>query len=261
MTQPYIDISLVQLGVASCFVLLAGGLSLAQGLGLGRDLAIGTVRTFVQLFVMGYLLEIIFGLEAALPVVGLYVVQTWFAARIVRGRVKERSVDFFTPTLLAVQGSFFLVTFCVTAFVIGAEPWWKPQYFIPIGGMVAGNSMNALSLSLDRLFSDLRARRAEVEMRLCLGADPKEATADMFRAALRTGMIPSVNSMMGVGLVSLPGMMTGQILAGASPQAAVRYQIVVMLMLVASTALAAFIVLHLVRGRCFGRAQELLLKT
>ena len=260
MTQAYIDIDLVQLGIASGFVLLGGVLSLVQRLGLGRDLAVGTVRTFVQLIAMGYLLEIIFGLEAALPVVGLYVVQTWFAARIVRGRVKERSVDFFAPTLMAVQGSFFLVTFCVTAFIIGAQPWWKPQYFIPIGGMVAGNSMNALSLALDRLFSDLRNRRAEVEMRLGLGADPREATEDIFRSALRTGMMPSINSMMGVGLVSLPGMMTGQILAGAAPGAAVRYQIVVMLMLVASTALAAFIVLHLVRGRCFGRAQELLLK-
>lgn len=259
MTHGYVDIGLWQLALATGFVLLAGILSLRHRLDLGRDLAVGTVRTFVQLFAMGYLLKIIFGFEAALPVVGLFLLQTWFAARIVKGRVKERSVDFFMPTLLAVQSSFFLVTFCVTALIIGVTPWWEPQYFIPIGGMVAGNSMNALSLALDRLFADLRGQRDEVEMRLCLGASANEATEGIFRDALRTGMTPTINSMMGVGIVSLPGMMTGQILAGAEPTAAVRYQIVVMLMLVASTALAAFIVLHFVRKRCFSKAQGLLL--
>ncbi len=256
----YIQIGPWQLAVAVVFVVLAGALSLAHHLKLERDLAIGTLRTFAQLFAMGYLLRILFGLKSALLVVGMYMVMTWFAARIVKGRVREKSVDYFMPTLLAVQVTFFLVTFVVTGLIIGAKPWWEPQYFIPIGGMVAGNSMNALAVALDRLFSDLRARRAEVEMRLCLGADRDEASADIFREALRAGMIPSVNSMMGVGLVSIPGMMTGQIMAGADPADAVRYQIVVMLMIVASTALATFMVLHLVRKRCFGRAHNLLLK-
>ena len=134
------------------------------------------------------------------------------------------------------------------------------QQIIPIAGMVIGNSMNAMAISLERLLGDLRGRRGEVEMQLCLGADYREASQDIFRDAMRAGMIPSINSMMAVGVVFIPGMMTGQILAGADPVSAIRYQIVVMVMLVGSTALGSLLVLSLVRRRCFGPAQQLLLK-
>ena len=137
MTEAYIRIEWWQLAIASGFVLLSGGLSVAYRLRLERDLAIGTVRTFVQLFAMGYLLRILFGLQSALLVVGLFAVMTWFAARIVKGRVKETSVAYFGPTLLAVQVSFFLVTIAVTGVIIGGTrggarnissplaAWWR----------------------------------------------------------------------------------------------------------------------------------------
>ena len=123
--------------------------------------------------------------------------------------------------------------------------------------MLAGNAMNTIALALDRFFADLRLKRDEVELRLLIGATPAEACADVFKDALRAGMIPAINSLMGVGLVSLPGMMTGQILAGAAPQEAVRYQVVVMLMLVATTALVSFLALLQIRRRCFGQAMQL----
>ena len=138
--------------------------------------------------------------------------------------------------------------------------FWHPQYFIPLAGMVAGNSMTALGLSLDRLLSDLKTKRDLVEMRLCLGATPVEASQDIFRDALKAGMIPSINSLAGVGIVFLPGMMTGQILSGEDPMLAIRYQIVVMFMLVASTALTVSMVLGIVRQRCFSPGQQLLLR-
>lgn len=260
MTAEFISISWPQLMLALGFVTISGALSLYYQLKLEKDLAIGVVRTFVQLLAMGYLLKILFGLNNALLVLTLYAAMTFFSVHIVRGRVKETSVAYLAPTTLAVLFSYSLITILVTRVVIGAEPWWNPQFFIPIGGMVAGNSMNSLALSLERFFSELRTRRDEVEMMLCHGADYKEATESMFRDALRAGMIPAINSMMGVGLVSLPGMMTGQILAGADPEEAVRYQIVVMLMIVASTALASIIVLLLVRRRCFSSAMTLLLR-
>jgi putative ABC transport system permease protein len=124
--------------------------------------------------------------------------------------------------------------------------------------MIIGNSMNALAISLERLFSDLRVKKDAVEMMLTLGADFREASQDIMRDAIRAGMIPSINSLMGVGLVFLPGMMTGQILAGADPLTAIRYQIVVMLMLVASNCLGSIVVVLLTRKRCFGKGQELL---
>ncbi len=249
-----------QLALTLVFILVAGGVSLAFRLGLGRTMALGTVRTFAQLFLMGYALKFIFALDMGLPVLAVFVAMIAAAAHIVRGRVPERDVAFGLPAFGAMAASYMLVATVVTGLIIGAEPWWKPQYFLPIGGMVAGNSMNALAISLERLFSGLRARRAEVEMLLSLGADSREASQDVVREAVRAGMIPSINSMMGVGLVSIPGMMTGQILAGADPSQACRYQIVIMLMLVASTAISSLVVITLVRRLCFGPAHELLLR-
>ncbi|ABB40254.1 Conserved hypothetical protein CHP00245 [Oleidesulfovibrio alaskensis G20] len=260
MASGYIAIEWWQLCFALGFVLLSGAVSVWYGLRLERDLAWGTVRTFVQLMAMGYILRLLFGLQNAVAVLCIYVVMTWFASRIVRDRVGETGVSYFGPTFLSASFSFMLVTMLVTAVIVQASPWWDPRYFIPIGGMVAGNSMNALAISLDRLFTELRLRRSEVEMRLCLGADYEEASRDIFRDALKSGMVPSINSMMGVGIVSLPGMMTGQILAGADPAEAVRYQIVVMLMIVAATALSSFLVLRLVRRRCFGTGHRLLVR-
>lgn len=258
MTE-FISISWTQLVIALGLVSISAVASLYYHLKLERDLFIGVIRTFAQLLAMGYLLNILFGLNNAVLVLAVYMVMTFVSVHIVYGRVNERQVAYFAPTTLAVMLSYSLITIVVTKVIIGAEPWWSPQYFIPIGGMVAGNSMNALSLTLERFFSELRTKRNVVEMYLSHGANYKEATEDIFRTSLKAGMIPAINSMMSVGLVSIPGMMTGQILAGADPQEAVRYQIVVMLMVVGSTALASIIVLLLVRKRCFTSAMTLVL--
>lgn len=255
----FISISWTQLVIALGLVSFSAAASLYYHLKLERDLFVGVIRTFAQLLAMGYLLNILFGLDNAFLVLTVYVIMTVISVHIVYGRVKEKQVAYFAPTTLAVMISYSLITIIVTKVIIGADPWWSPQYFIPIGGMVAGNSMNALSLTLERFFSELRSKRDQVEMYLCHGADYKEATEEIFRTSLRAGMIPAINSMMSVGLVSIPGMMTGQILAGADPQEAVRYQIVVMLMIVGSTALASILVLLLVRKRCFTQAMTLVL--
>jgi len=259
MSQSIVPISDAQLVLALLFIALAVAASLFYRLRLERDLLLGTLRTFLQLFVMGYALTFIFNFRNPLLVFSIYAVMISFAAWIVRDRIKEKAVSYFPPTLFSMLVSYSVVTALVTGVVIRSDPWWSPQYFIPIGGMVVGNSMNAIALTLERLFSELRTRRDEVEMKLSLGADYREASQDTFRNAMKAGMIPSINSMMGVGIVFIPGMMTGQILAGADPLVSVRYQIVVMLMLVGSTAISSFIVTVLVRRRCFGRAHELLL--
>jgi putative ABC transport system permease protein len=255
-----IEIGPLQLSFALLFVLSAQAGSLIYGLGLVKDLSIGTVRTFLQLFVMGFALRVIFDLDMLEATLGVFAVMLIMAVETIRGRVKERTVPFAIPMFLAMLSSYFVVSVTVTGVIVGAKPWWQARYFIPLGGMIIGNSMNALAISLDRLFSDLRAKRDLVEMRLSLGADYREASREIMADAVRAGMIPSINSMMGVGVVFIPGMMTGQILAGADPLTAIRYQIVVMLMLVGSTAIGSMIVVLLVRKRCFGPGQRLLLK-
>ena len=260
MITSVIEISNLQLAFGLVFIILAGVLSLVHSLKLEKDLFIGTVRTFVQLLLLGFVLKFIFNIDRMWLVVLVFVLMIFFAAWTIRGRVKERQVSYFWPVFLSMTVGYFLIAFMVTFVVIGVDPWWRPQYFIPLSGMVIGNSMNAMAISLERLLGDLRGRRQEIEMMLCLGADYKEASQGIFRNAMRAGMIPSINSMMAVGVVFIPGMMTGQILAGADPVSAIRYQIVVMVMLVGSTAIGSFLVLSLVRRRCFGPSQQLLLR-
>ncbi len=258
--QGALDISGFELSIAAFFVVMAGVISVWNKLQLEKDLMIGTVRCVLQLLAMGYVLRIIFDVQSLWIVLTMFATMVVFACRIVRGNIKERQVPFIVPAFLSMMVTYTAVSAIVTGVIIGVEPWWRPQYFIPLAGMIVGNSMTALSLSLERLFSDLKTKREEVEMRLCLGATSEEASRQTVRDALKAGMIPSINSLAGVGLVFLPGMMTGQILSGADPMLAVRYQIVVMFMIVASTAISVVAVLYIVRGRCFGPAQQLLLK-
>jgi putative ABC transport system permease protein len=191
---------------------------------------------------------------------GLFLIMAGAAAHTARGRIKEKAVRFAWPMYGSMAAVYLLVTITVTGAIVAADPWWKPQYFLPIGGMVLGNSMNSVAVAVDRLFADLRAHAATVEMKLCLGADASEASADVLRGAVRAGMIPAVNSMMAVGLVSIPGMMTGQILGGNDPSQAIRYQIVVMLMIVGATALGSTLLTLIIRRRCFGPGQRPLLR-
>lgn len=260
LSQGALDISGFELGIAALFVLAAGGISLWGRLGIEKTLFVGAARCVLQLTAMGYVLRFIFDVAAAWIVLILFTMMVVFAVRIVRGNVTERQIPFVMPAFLTMLTVYALISSVVTGIIVGAEPFWHPQYFIPLAGMVVGNSMTALGLSLDRLFSDLRGRRDEVEMHLCLGATAEEASRAIFRDALKAGMMPSINSLAGVGLVFLPGMMTGQILSGEDPMLAIRYQIVVMFMLVAATALTVFTVLTIVRGRCFGPGQQLLLR-
>jgi len=125
---------------------------------------------------------------------------------------------------------------------------------------VIGNSMNAIAIAIERLLGDLRTKRSEIEMKLCLGADYKEASHSAVADAMRAGMIPSINSMMAVGVVFIPGMMTGQILAGADPTIAIKYQIVVMIMLVGSITVATLLGVLIVRKLCFNSGHQLVLR-
>ena len=252
-----VEISPLQLALCFIFVAIAGGSSLLFRLGLEKDLLWGTIRTFAQLFLVGYALKYIFQLNNPVVVLLLLVFMIFWAAHAIRGRVEEKKVAFFLPTFVSMVASYTTVSGVVTAVIIQVDPWYTPQYFIPLGGMIAGNSMNAIAIALDRMFADLRSRGDRIELALSLGATYQEATADILRNVIKAGMIPSINALMTVGLVSLPGMMTGQILAGADPTQAIKYQIIVMLMLVAATAIGTVIVVHVVRRRCFSKAHQI----
>jgi len=254
-----VDISPLHLILCAVFVGIAGTGSAVLRLGLEKDLAWGTVRTFAQLFLLGYVLHFIFDINSPYLIVVYFSFMIFWAAHAIRGRVGEKKISVFLPTFVSMLISYMVVAYLVTAVIVQVKPWWTPQYFIPLGGMIAGNSMNAITIALDRMFSDLRKERGRIELAFCFGATYQEATADILRSVIKAGMIPSINALMTVGLVSIPGMMTGQILAGSEPMTAIRYQIIVMLMLVASTAIGSIIVVHVVRRLCFTRSQQMVI--
>lgn len=252
-----IDITPIQLALCLVFVAISGVASVIFKLRLEKDLLWGTVRAVAQLYLMGYVLKFIFQLNNVALILLLFAFMIFWATHAIRSRVNEDEVRFFIPTYISMVTSYMLVTIVVTGVIIQAKPWYAPQYFIPLGGMIVGNSMNAISIALDRMFADFRKQRPQIELALCLGATYQEATQDILRDVIKAGMIPSINALMTVGIVFLPGMMTGQILAGSDPITAIKYQILVMLTLVASTALGSVIVVHLVRRRCFTKAHQM----
>ena len=252
-----IPLSTVDLSIAGSLVLVAGAVSMAMRLDLGKKLAIASARTVAQLVLIGYLLQWIFDLDNAPMVMawlGLMIALASRAAVKRSSRTFDGAVSAAWWTLLIAAT---VTTFTVTGAIIGVEPWHDPQYVIPLCGMVLGNTLTGLSLCLDSLLASLDEGRPEIELRLMLGATAKEASLPALRDGVRRGMVPILNSMTVVGLVSLPGMMTGQILAGADPMDAVKYQIVVMFMLAASTALGAIIMALLVRRRAFTEKDQL----
>ncbi len=246
-----VEISNIQLLVCLIFVLFTGISSIFLNLGLEKDISIGAIRTFIQLFIMGYILRYIFKIDNAYFILLISLGMILFAAITIKGRVRERKVSYFIPTFMSMVISYMIVTVVVTAVIVQVDPWYTPQYFILLGGMVVGKSMNAVAISLDRLFSEVRKRGEEIELYLCLGATYREATADILKNSIRAGMIPTINAMMAVGVIFIPGTMAGIILTGADPLLSIKYQIVVMLMLSGATAIGSIIVTYLVMRMCF----------
>ncbi|MCA8999921.1 MAG: iron export ABC transporter permease subunit FetB [Planctomycetaceae bacterium] len=233
------ELSLFEVGVATALILMNAVISLTLQLGLERRLFQASLRTIFQLALIGLVLKWIFGARHWGAIVALMLMMSMVAGVSAVRRTDRRYPGIWLTSLTAVLiSSWFVLAIALTG-VIPPSAWKEnaAQYAIPLMGMILGNTLNGISLGLDRLGDELTTKRGEVEMRLSLGATRWEAAIPCLRTAIRTGMIPIINTMMVVGLVSLPGMMTGQILAGAEPMSAIRYQIVIMFLIASGTAL------------------------
>ncbi|MCC5828087.1 MAG: iron export ABC transporter permease subunit FetB [Phycisphaeraceae bacterium] len=246
-----------ELVLAAGLVLLAGLVSVLLRLGLERRLTIAALRTVLQLLLIGYILRYVFELDSIWLLAIVVMVMLAVAAHAAARRTEAYFDGMMTASLIALVASSLLTTWMVTRLIIGVEPWYQPQYMVPLLGMILGNSLTGISLCLDQLLTTLKDRRHEIEMELALGATRWEAARRPLREAVRRGMIPTINAMSVVGIVSLPGMMTGQILAGADPLLAVKYQIVVMFMIAAATALGCIFIGLLVYARLFNARHQL----
>ena len=235
----YIHISNMDLLIALLFIAISGAISHWQKLELERDMAIGTIRAFAQLLAVGFVLQQLFDAARWYWVVLALAIMTTVAAHNGVRRQTGAKQGLFTVMMAAIATGASITLILVIGVVLRVRPWYMPQYVIPIAGMILGNCMNGAALVVNRLHSELTLRRNQVEAALALGAPAKKAASEAMRESLRAAMMPTINSMMTVGLVHLPGMMTGQMISGTSPLDAVRYQIVVMLMIAAATAVTA----------------------
>lgn len=257
-TASYIDLGAAEVAIAAALILINAAVSIALKLNLERRLLIASVRTVTQLLLIGLVLKWIFATTQWYFVALILLTMSLIAGFAAVGRVSRRFPGMTSCSLVAVTTSSWLITAIALTGIIRPERWYQPQYCIPLLGMILGNSLNGISLGLDRLTTQLSDRRDRVELLLTLGATRWEAASEPIREAIRTGMIPIINSMMVVGLVSLPGMMTGQLLAGASPFDAVLYQIVIMFLIAAATALGTVLAVLLSYRKLFNSRHQFL---
>ncbi|MCB9666117.1 MAG: iron export ABC transporter permease subunit FetB [Alphaproteobacteria bacterium] len=244
-----VDLGPADLALSALLLLLPAVVSVLLRLGLEGRLAVAAARTVVQLSVLGLVLQQVFALDRWYLVLPVLSVMLLAAARAAVQRARHRVRGVQLDALLALVVAASTVTFSTTELVLQVEHWYAPRYVIPLLGMVLGNGLTGVALALDRLLSSLLDARDVVEARLTLGQPVRDAVRPWLAEAVRTGMIPMLNTMTIVGLVSLPGMMTGQILAGADPLDAVAWQILIMFMIASATAGATILLCLLVMRR------------
>lgn len=238
MTAPVVGYT--QLAIAATLVLLNAGLSLLLNLGLGRSLLIAGARTVAQLLLVGLLLKTVFALQSPWLIAAVVLVMLTTASYEIFSRQERRFLGLWRFGVGAA--TTMLATLFVTAIALVTlrpTPWFFPQVLIPLVGIVLGSVMNGVSISLNAFNTGVVRERAAIEAQLALGVGRYDALKPMQRSALRSGMIPIINQMSAAGIITLPGMMTGQILAGMAPFEAAKYQILVLFLLAGGSGLGA----------------------
>lgn len=239
----YIQLSYFDIALASVFLLLNGVISVWLRLGIARNLAFSATRMVAQLLLVGLLLKWLFAIQSPWLTLLVALFMASFAAREIWARQERRLKGWRGLAIggTAMGASVGVVALVALTVLVQPEPWWAPRYALPLLGMIMGNAMTGISLSLDTLHTALNREQRAIEAQLLLGADKWQAMRPFIRQAMRSGMMPSINAMAAIGVVSLPGMMTGQILSGVDPGEAVKYQLLVMFLITGATGMAVIL--------------------
>ena len=237
----YVRLDYLDLAAAALLVVANAGLSIVLELGLAKRVLIAAVRMVVQLVLVGLVLKTLFALTSPLWTGVAALAMILFAGREIMARQDRRLTGLWgygLGTTCMLLAAAIVTVFALTGSV-RPDPWYDPRYALPLLGMILGNTMTGISLGLHALTTGLVRERIGVEAQLALGATRYQAVRPVVRAALTSALMPIVNSMAATGLVALPGMMTGQILAGVAPEEAVKYQILIMFLIAGGTTLGA----------------------
>lgn len=245
--------SIISLFIASTLVIIPIFISYKEKLGLEKEIVVSILRAIVQLIIVGYILDVIFGLKN--PICTLILILIMIVNAAVNTKKRGRGINkVFTISFVSILiGASVTLSILVISGVIK----FSPNEIIPIAGMIISNSMIAIGLSYTNLNNSFKNKREEVEVKLSLGADVKEASKSILRDSVKVAIIPTIDSAKTLGIVSLPGMMTGLILAGVSPLTAIKFQIMVTFMLLSASAVSTIIATYLCYKDFFNERKQL----
>lgn len=233
-------------------------LSLWQGLGLEKQLAYSAIRSLMQLIAIGYILDIVFAIDDWWIVLGILSIMIAIASIVTRNKIDQRLKGLLPTVVLSIIASSAFSLGYVVLLIVQPNQWYEPRYLIPLAGMLFGNAMNSASLAGERLLTAINRNRLEIETHLCLGATAKQAIVEYQTEAIRAGLIPTLNNMLVVGLVSLPGMFTGQVLGGSDPLDAASYQILILFAIILANLISTILVTEGIYKRFFNHNIQLI---
>ncbi len=253
-----ISLQIWQLASAYIFIVLLLLIVKLRGIPREKEIIIASIRMTLQLVLTGYILMYLFENSNPVITVLVIVIMEVFAVYNIYKRVKL-TLSLKLKKIIAIAmltGTTSSLLFFIFV-VIHISPWYDPRYFIPIAGMFIGNSMTGISLGVSRLVDGITDNRHLIESALMLGASPKNASREIVNNAFDSAILPTINSMVGMGIVFLPGMMTGQILSGISPITAIEYQIAIMLGILGSVALSVILFVQMGYKTFFNNEHQL----
>jgi len=236
-----IHLDTLDVALAMVLVLINAGASWALRLRLHREMLWAALRMVVQLLLVGLVLRVVFRIASPGATLVIVLLMILAAAREVAVRPTRRLArggNYRIGALVVGLSSLATVILALLT-AIRPNPWYDPRYAIPLMGIVLGSVLNSASLGLDSFFEGVKVGRAAIEARLAIGFTFRESVADLVRSSIRRGMIPIINQMSAAGIITLPGIMTGQLLAGMDPIEAVKYQILLLLLLTGAGGLAS----------------------
>lgn len=262
MKETVIQLSPMHLSFAAGLVVVLAVLTWRLQLGVSSRILVAALRTVVQLLLLGLVLDYLFEISHPLLIAALAIVMLLIAGREVMARQQRPFRGWWGYGLgtLSMFISSFTIAIFILSLVVMPDPWYSPQYAIPLLGMMLGNTMTGVALTLDYLTRNAWQQRAIIESRLLLGEDWRTAIRQLHRDSVRTGLIPIINAMAAAGIISIPGMMTGQVLAGNTPLTAAKYQIMIMFMITAGTGFATVMASWIGARHLFDNRQRLRLE-
>lgn len=253
------NIDIWGLVIALLMVSIAAIITVRMRIGIATSLLWSTLRALLQLAVMGYIIGFVIAQQNPWLVGLLIIFMLVAGVQITLSRAKGVPHGLALPVLLALTITVLLMISVVAELIVRPQPWYAPQLVTPLAGMLLGNTVSALAVGLSRFFESMRERRNEIQTLLALGASTWEAARPSIESSIRLGITPTIASLASAGIVTIPGMMAGQIIAGGDPLNAAKYQFVILVTIASLTLIADSIIMLMVYRTCFNQEAQYIL--